>query len=137
MAADILYINDKYLEKANYNFCLGDNLHVASYQIRILLGPIQFDEVNGKARFSKKSATIPSSQYVDFVRVVERANASFDAKDSIPWETVLYKFSKTHHLIAKFDIYEEEPVFKLLIKWNFDNDRSWKKLVDQGNFETF
>ena len=67
MAADILYINDKYLEKANYNLCVGDNLYVASYQEKILLGPIQYDDVTGKAKFTKKSVTIPSLQYVDFV----------------------------------------------------------------------
>ena len=70
MASDILYINEKFLEKANYNLCLGDNLYVASFHERLILGPIEFDEVSGKAKFSKRAITLPSSQFVDFVRVV-------------------------------------------------------------------
>ena len=51
-AKDLFFVTEMYLDKANYNICLGDSLYAASYQDRIILGPIEFDEKSGKAKFS-------------------------------------------------------------------------------------
>ena len=35
--------------------------------------------------------------------------------------------------MARYDIWDEEPVFKLVILWNFGNDKTWKQLVAKGD----
>ena len=129
---EIFFINEMYLEKSNYNLCLGDDIYAASYQERIVLGPIQFDDQNGKAKFSKKSISIPSSEYVNLINAVDKAYKCFENEKSEAWEILVYMYTKVHHLMARYEIWEDEAVFKLVIKWNFVNDNGWNRLVTDG-----
>ena len=129
---EIFFVNEMYLEKSNYNLCLGDDLYAGSYQDRITIGPIQFDEQTGKAKFSKKSITIPSSEYVKLINAVDKADKSFEDVKSEPWESLVYMYTKVHHLMARYEIWEDEPTFKFIIKWNFVNDNGWNHLVIDG-----
>ena len=132
-AKELFHASEKYLEKSTYNICLGEDLYAATFQERLILGPIEFDNQSGKAKFSKKAITIPSTQYPELVKVLKRVITSFQAGETAPWETLLYKYSKLHLLMARYDIWDDEPVFKLVILWNFGNDKTWKQLVAKGD----
>ena len=135
-AKDLFFVTEMYLDKANYNICLGDSMYAASYQDRIILGSIEFDEKSGKAKFSQKSITIPSSEYVNLINVIDKAYKWFEGDDSVPlppYETLIYRYSKVHHLYAKYEMWQDEPTFKLVIKWNFANDDGWNRMVANGS----
>ena len=129
---DLLYVNEKYLEKSNYNLCLGDNIYAASFTEVLCIGNIEFDQNSMKAKFSKKSIIIPSSSYSDLVMAVERAHRCFETKQVEEFQSLIYKYSKVHHLVAKLDTWEDELLFKLNIIWNFVNDKSFNRLIDDG-----
>ena len=130
---DIFFVTEMYLEKSNYHLCLGENIYVGCFHERIILGPIQFDQTSGKAKFSPKSITIPSSEYLTFISVVDKAYKYFESEDEAvregSWERFCFKYSKVHHLLAKYEVYEEEPTLRFIINWNFVNDTNWNKLV--------
>ena len=46
---------------------------------------------------------------------------------------IIFKYSRNHHVVAKFESWEDnDPTFRIQIKWNFRHDRSWNRLVDMG-----
>ena len=133
---DFLYVKEKYLATSEYFLCLGDNIYAASIQEAIILGPIHFDVNNGKAKFSTKSVIIPACEFVTLVDVIHKAHKSFEDEKGAserPWDALIYPYTKFHHLIAKFEMFEGEATLRLSIKWNFAEDPNWNQLVAEGS----
>ena len=119
---DTFYVNKKYLKNANYTLALGSDTYAAAYQERIILGPVELDP-SGEALFTKKAVIIPSNVYFEFINAVRRGFKAFQDGDETPFEMVLYKYSKVHHVVAKYEKWENggddcESKFKVQIKWN-------------------
>ena len=124
----------KYLQNANYYLALGENIYIGAFQDRLILGSAEVDELTGKTRFSKKSVFIPSQAFKDFGDCINRANRCFQTKNHEPWEIVLTLISKCHHVICQFGTFEDpqDPVFSIVVRWAFRNDRSYNQLVSRG-----
>ena len=132
---DTFYVgNNKYLKNANYTLCLGEDIYCSAYRERLVLGPIEFDD--GEARFSKKAVIIPSGVYYEFVDTIHKAYQSFQIGSEDHWEKLIYKHSKAHHVVGKYDYYNEDSDYgtrlSLCIKWFFKNDKSFNRLVEDG-----
>ena len=61
---------------------------------------IQFDEKSGKAKFSPKATiTIPSSEYLTLINVIDRAHKCFESEEATvkegSWETFIFKYSNS------------------------------------------
>ena len=130
---EYFFNKETYLEQTYYHICLGDDLYAASIQEAIILGPIQFDELSGKAKFSARAVVIPACEYVTLVNVIDRAHRSFEEGELGDWEELVYKYSHTHHLKARFEMLENELTLKFLVKWHFAEDTKWNKLVAEGS----
>ena len=133
---DTFYVNKKYLKNANYSLALGDDMYVASYNERILMGRVELD-ASGEALFTKKAVIIPSNVYFVLTNAIKRGTKAFKEGDETPFEILLYKYSKVHHVVAKFEKWENdledgEFKFKIQIKWNFKANRSFNSLVEMG-----
>ena len=115
---DSFHVGKKLLSESNYSLLLGEDTYVGAYNQRILIGPVDFED--GEARFSKKSIVIPSSCYFDFVNCVSKAYHCFQANELQHWEVLLFKHSKVHHVMAKFETWDsDEPWLKINVKWNY------------------
>ena len=86
------------------------------------------------AKFNKKAIVIPSNVYFEFVDCIRRAYLSFQENKEDSWEQVIYKHSKVHHIVGKYENCNdtEEKMLKMVLKWNFKNDRNFNKLVEEG-----
>ena len=96
-----------------------------------------FDEKSGNAKFSPKATvTIPSSEYLTLINVIDRAHKCFESEDPTvkegSWETFILKYSKVHYLMAKYEKFEGEMALRFVIRWNFVNDTNWNRLVARG-----
>ena len=125
-----------YLNNSNYHLALEEN-HVACFHDKVVLGRIEVDETNGRVKFNKKSIFLPSRVFKNFSECLDRAHRSFQTIEEgseIPsWSKLLYKFSSIHHVVAMFGKYEDsEPCFKILVRWNYQKDRQYQKLVESG-----
>ena len=132
---DTFYVgNNKYLKNANYTLSLGEDVYCAAYRERLILGPIDFED--GEARFSKKAVIIPSNVYFQFVDTIDRAYQSFQQGSNISWESLIYRHSKSHHIVGKYDYYNDDSDYgtrlSLCIKWFFKNDPTFNRLVEDG-----
>ena len=133
---DCFQVGQKFLKNANYYLSLNEDCYIAAYQERVLIGHVEdFDQ--DMAKFNKKAIVIPSNVYFEIVNTIRKGKESFD-KDSMDcWEEVIYRHSKVHHIVGKYEHWDDtdpdsEMVLKLIIKWNHKNDRSWNKLVEEG-----
>ena len=138
---DTFYVNNKYLKNANYTLALGSDTYIAAYQERIVAGPVELCPNSGDARFTKKAVIIPSNVYFAFTNSVRKGLEAFENDDQTPFEDILYKYSKVHHVVAKYERWEngtddEDFKFKLNVKWNFKSDRSWNRMVEMGLKDT-
>ena len=124
----------KYLQNANYYLSCGDGLYIGAYQDRLILGSSEICEQTGKTRFSKKSVYIPASAFKDFCDCLNRANQCFQSGDFTPWEKILTKYTRCHHVIARFRTFEDpqDPVFSVIVRWDFRSDKSYNFLVSKG-----
>ena len=126
--------NDKYLKNANYTLALGEDVYCAAYRERLLLGPIEFTD--GEAIFSKKAVIIPCNVYYQFVDTVRKAYHSFHTGSEQDWDAIIYKHSRNHHIIGKYDYYNDDAEygtrFSLCIRWFFKTDKSFNRLVENG-----
>ena len=126
------HVLNKQLKDANYSLALGGDVYVASYQQRLLIGPISHEEGPNPV-FSKKAIVIPSSCYFEFVNCVHKAHKCFEENDDRPWESLLYKHNKVKHVIAKYEAWEDQPpMFRVNIKWNFAQDKQFARLCEEG-----
>ena len=127
---------NKYLKNANFSLCLGEDVYVAAFREKLIAGVTEAD-AEGDLRFSKKAIVIPSNVYYQFVDCVFKAQESFEQNSDKHWEALIYKHSKAHHIIGKYDYYNEDSDygtrFSICIKWYFKNDRSFNRLVDEGH----
>ena len=94
-------------------------------------------DASGEALFTKKAVIIPSNVYFVLTNAIKRGTKAFKEGDETPFEILLYKYSKVHHVVAKFEKWENdledgEFKFKIQIKWNFKADRSFNRLVEMG-----
>ena len=130
---DCFQVGQKFLKNSNYYLPLNEDCYIAAYQERVILGHVEdFDQ--DLAKFNKKAIVIPSNVYFEFVDCVRRAYQSFQENNDEPWEKVIYRHSKVHHIVGKYENWDdtEEMILKMIIKWNFKNDRSFNKLVEEG-----
>ena len=74
---DFYFAKDMFLDQTSYYLCLGDDCYVASIQQDIILGPIQFEDQSGKAKFSSRSIIVPACEYVNLVNIIDKAYRSF------------------------------------------------------------
>ena len=110
---DTFFINKKYLKNSNYSLSLGSDIFAASFQERLIIGPVSLDDT-GDALFTKKAVVVPSQTYFDFINSVRRAKQDFEKGNQEPWEMLIYKYSKVHHVVAKFEQWEEnDPTFRI------------------------
>ena len=125
---------NKYLKNANYALCLGGDLYACAFRERLILGPIDFDD--GEAKFSKKAVIVPASAYYELVNALHKGAESFGSGSQEKWEQTIYKHSKAHHVVCKYDYPDEEADYgihvAIAIKWFYKNDRSFKRLVEDG-----
>ena len=129
---DTFHVNKKYLKNANYSLALGNDTYVASFQERILIGPVCLDDT-GEALFTKKAIVIPSQSYFELINAVRRAEKSYEENSEEPWEVILFRYSRVNHVVAKYEKWEDnDPLFKIQIKWNHKADRSYQRLVEMG-----
>ena len=137
-AKDTFHIGKKYLKDSHYTLPLGNDIFASSYAERIIIGPIDLDD--GSPKYSKRAIVIPAMVYIDFVKCLQRAHESFQADSKDTWEQLLFKHSSIHQVVARYEIWqskdseepEPEPLFKVLIRWNYKSDKSFAKLVDSG-----
>ena len=118
---DNFHINaNKYVKSANFSLGLGNDTYVSAFQERLIIGPVCLDDA-GEALFTKKSIVIPAQSYFDFTNAVRRAQISFEEENPEPWEMIIFKYSRCHHVVAKFEPSWEgnDPTFRIQIKWNF------------------
>ena len=98
------------------------------------IGPIGFDD--GEAKFSKKAVIVPASAYYELVYALHKGAESFGSGSQEKWEQTIYKHSKAHHVVCKYDYPDEEADYAIhvaiAIKWFYKNDRSFKHLVEDG-----
>ena len=121
------------MKNSNYVLPLKEDCYIAAYQERVLLGHVEdFDQ--DMAKFSKKAIVIPSNVYFELVDAIRKAYQCFQENKEEPFEQVIYRHSKVHHIVAKYEYSEdtEEMLLKIIIKWNFKNDRTFNKLVEEG-----
>ena len=130
---DNFHINaNKYVKSGNYSIGLGNDTYVSAFQERLIIGPVCLDDA-GEALFTKKAVVIPAQSFFEFTNAVRRAEKSFETENAEPWEMIIFKYSRVHHVVAKFERWEEnDPTFRIQIKWNFKADRSFNRLVDMG-----
>ena len=132
---DCFQVGIKHLRNANYYLPLDEDCYIASYQERVLVGHVEdFDDDN--AKFNKKAIVIPSNVYFQFVDTISKAHDSFERNDQESFEVCIYKHKPFHHIVGKYEKADDDSnsefLLKLIIKWNFKNDRSYQKLVEQG-----
>ena len=135
---DTFYVGDKkYLKNANYSLCLGEDIYCCAYHERIIMGPINFDD--GEAKFTKKAVIIPASAYFEFVDTITKAHESFQNGSEEHWEKAIYKHSKAHSIIGKYEDFngdaEYGPRLSICIKWFFKLDKSFNRMVEEGTCE--
>ena len=77
------------------------------------------------AKFNKKAIVIPSNVYFEFVNCISKAYQHFQDGKEEPFEEVIYRHSKVHWIVGKYEMDEdsEEMNLKIIIKWNFAKDR--------------
>ena len=134
---DMFQVADRYLHRANLWYCLSSELYCASFPERLLIGYVESDTgTESQAdllKFSKRSISLPSSYFFIFTNCLRRAKKSFDESDTNPWETVLYKLSKSHEVVFSYHMWDEEWRFQLGIRWNLTKDKNFqKKLAEAG-----
>ena len=85
-------------------------------------------------KFHNRKIVIPSNVYFEFVDCIRKACQSFKDKTSEAWEVILYKHSRVHWVVGKYEFWEDmdEMGLKIIIKWNFKNDRTFNKSVEEG-----
>ena len=132
---DTFYVGDNnYLKNSNYSLSLGEDVYCCAYQERLVMGPITLDD--GEAKFSKKAIIIPSSVYYEFVDTIHKAHQSFQDGSEEPWEKTIYKHSKTHHVIGKYEYHNEDADYgtrlSICIRWFFQKDQRFNCLVEEG-----
>ena len=133
---DNFYVNNKYLKNANYLLALGSNNYIAAFRKRIVAGQTELCPESGDARFTKKAIIIPSNVYFAFTNAVRKGLQAFHNDVETSFEDILYKHSKNHHVVTKYEKWEnsveDEFKFSLNIKWYFKTDRSWNRMVEMG-----
>ena len=130
---DCFQVGQKFLKNANYYMALNEDCYIAAFQERVLLGHVE-DFEQDMAKFNKKAIVIPNNVYFQFVDCLSKAYKCFQEGNEEPWEYVIYRHSKVHHIVGKYEYFEdtEEMILKIIIKWNFKNDRTFNKMVEEG-----
>ena len=117
-------VGTKHLKFSNYALSLNEDCYIAAYQERVILGRVEdFDQ--DMAKFNKKAIVIPSNVYFEFVNCISKAYQHFQDGKEEPFEEVIYRHSKVHWIVGKYEMDEdsEEMNLKIIIKWNFAKDR--------------
>ena len=75
-------------------------------------------------------------QSYEFVDTIHKAHQSFQDGSEEPWEKTIYKHSKTHHVIGKYEYHNEDADYgtrlSICIRWFFQKDQRFNCLVEEG-----
>ena len=135
---ELFNIGLKYLHKANFYVTLEQNLAIASYQEKLVLGPTESEDISmeeeggDKLKFSKRGLILPSSCFFTLTKAVKKAINSFATDDKTEWSMLIFRHSKIHEVFAEYQIYEDVPTFKIVIKWHFSKDARFLKMCQDG-----
>ena len=116
--------DNAYLNHAKYHFALDSGIMVAAFMDKILIGPCTYDG-NGELLFTKKSIIIPSSNYVEFVKVLKKAYNSLKNNSEEPFEDLIYHHKPVHYLMGKYQLYDGEWGFIMFYKWKHAADQKF------------
>ena len=94
-----------YLNHAKYYFALDSGIMVAAYLDKILIGLCSYD-AHGQLYFTKKTIIIPSSNFVEFVKVLKIAYNSLKNNSEEAFEDLIYHHKPVHFLMGKYHFYE-------------------------------
>ena len=126
------YVEDNcFLSHANYSTSLPCGTMVSAFLEKILIGDCIIDEL-GQQRFSKKTVIVPNSSFMDFVRVILRANEAFKTNSKEKFEETIYKHSTTHSLIGKFQNWQDEMTFSIFYVWKHGSDKTFLQQCQMG-----
>ena len=113
-----------YLNHAKYYFALDSGIMVAAYLDKILIGLCSYD-AHGQLYFTKKTIIIPSSNFVEFVKVLKKAYNSVKNNSEEPFEDLIYHHKPVHYLMGKYQLYDGEWGFTMFYKWKHAADQKF------------
>ena len=132
MAKSNYFLDTVSLNHANYTLCLPSGLFVAAYMEKILMGYAEMDQHTGKMMFTKKTIIIPSTSFFQFVQTIKKAYQALKTGSEEEFEDLIYNHNGTHHLVSKFQCWNEQMGLSLFYKWKFGADQYFQNQVQMS-----
>lgn len=120
-----------YLLHSNYNACLGNELVIASYLSKVVLGTTESDKTN-QCHFNSKSLIIPADRLFQFVSTIKKGHKALQSQSQEAFEDVIWTIGSRYKLVGNYCEYEDRWRFSLRMVWNWSKDKAFLDKVSKG-----